>query len=73
MTVPRILSLAADGSLQIEPVPELECLRMNPKEYVNITLNADDEMDLEEVQGNCLELAVEIEPNGGNRGRRSGA
>ena len=62
MTVPRILSLATDGSLQIEPVPELECLRMNPKVRENITLNADDEMNLEEVQGNCLELAVEIDP-----------
>lgn len=29
MTLPRVLSLATDGSLQIEPVPELECLRMN--------------------------------------------
>ena len=28
----------------------------------NITLGADDELNLEEVQGNCLELAVEIEP-----------
>ena len=42
MTLPRILSLATDGSLQIEPVPELECLRMNPKAHKNITLNADD-------------------------------
>jgi beta-fructofuranosidase len=62
MTVPRILSLATDGSLQIEPVPELECLRMNPKVRENVTLNADDEINVEEVQGNCLELAVEIDP-----------
>lgn len=62
MTVPRILSLATDGSLQIEPVPELECLRMNPKVRENVTLKADDEINLEEVQGNCLELAVEIDP-----------
>ena len=61
MTLPRILSLATDGSLQIEPVPELECLRMNPKARENITLNAD-ELNLEDIQGNCLELAVEIEP-----------
>ena len=62
MTVPRILSLATDGSLQIEPVPELECLRMNPKTRENITLNADDEVSLEDIHGNCLELAVEIDP-----------
>ena len=41
MTLPRILSLAADGSLQIEPVPELNCLRMNSKVRKNITLNSD--------------------------------
>jgi len=62
MTLPRILSLATDGSLQIEPVPELDCLRMNPKACKNIALNADDEVNLEEIQGNCLELAVEIDP-----------
>ena len=62
MTLPRILSLASDGSLQIEPVPELECLRINPKERKNITLGTDGELNLEEIQGNCLELAVEIDP-----------
>ncbi|MXY27933.1 hypothetical protein F4Y59_07225, partial [Candidatus Poribacteria bacterium] len=62
MTLPRVLSLATDGSLQIEPVPELDCLRMNPKELKNITLNTDEALNLEEIQGNCLELAVEIDP-----------
>lgn len=62
MTVPRILSLASDGSLLIEPVPELECLRMNPKGRENITLNTGDELNLEAVHGNCLELAIEIDP-----------
>jgi sucrose-6-phosphate hydrolase SacC (GH32 family) len=63
MTVPRILSLATDGSLQIEPVPELECLRMNPKVHKNIALNADSDLNLEDIQGNCLELTVEIDPS----------
>ena len=62
MTLPRILSLATDGSLQIEPVPELECLRMTPTVRENITLNADT-LDLEEVQGSCLELDVNIDLN----------
>ena len=35
-----------------------------------ITLNTDDELNLEEVQGNCLELAVEIDPGDANRNRR---
>ena len=62
MTVPRILSLATDGTLQIEPVPELECLRMNPKARKNFLLKTDEKMSLDEIQGNCLELAVEIDP-----------
>ena len=41
----------------------MECLRINPKAHENIVLNADDEMDLGGVQGNCLELDVEIDPN----------
>ena len=62
MTLPRILSLTADGVLQMEPVPELEVLRMNPKTLENITLNVDETMRLEGVDGNCLEVIVEIEP-----------
>ena len=35
---------------------------MNPKAHKNITLDTDGEMDLGDIQGNCLELAVEIDP-----------
>ena len=67
MTVPRILSLAEDNSLVIEPAPELEVLRQNHRHHENIHLTADSEMALDDVRGDCLELAVEVdvaEPEG---------
>ncbi|MCZ6680183.1 MAG: glycoside hydrolase family 32 protein, partial [Candidatus Poribacteria bacterium] len=61
MTVPRVLSLASDGSLQIEPVPELEALRLNYRQRKNIDLTAESELTLDDVRGDCLELAVEMD------------
>ena len=60
MTVPRVLSLAPDGSLKIEPAPELKILRMNHRGHENIHLT-DSERMLADVRGDCLELAVEID------------
>ena len=62
MTIPRLLSLAEDGTLRIEPVPELEALRMNARHWADIQLTPDAEMHIEAVRGDCLELLVEIEP-----------
>ena len=62
MTLPRLLSLREDGSLCIEPVPELEKLRTKHHHQEAIQLKADMELDIEEVSGDCLELRVEIEP-----------
>ena len=61
MTVPRILSLAEDSSLVIEPAPELKVLRQNHRHREGIHLSADSELELDDVQGDCLELAVEVE------------
>lgn len=60
MTVPRVLSLDRDGRLLIEPVPELGALRMNHRRRENIHLSPDSELDLDEVKGDCLELALEV-------------
>lgn len=62
MTLPRLLSLGQDGTLQIEPVPELESLRLNPRSRENIPLAQDSEIDLKDVSGACMEIAVEMEP-----------
>ncbi|MCU0875106.1 MAG: hypothetical protein MUE50_22465 [Pirellulaceae bacterium] len=48
MTLPRILSLGADGTLRIEPVPELEVLRYHPRQHQNVQLGASSEKILED-------------------------
>ena len=66
MTVPRVLSLGKDGSLVIEPVPELEVLRLNHRRQESIHLTANSELELDDIQGDCLELAVEVDAVDGN-------
>jgi len=62
MSLPRILSLRQDGTLGIEPVPELEALRFNPRHRENLALPNNSDIDLPELRGDCLELVLEIEP-----------
>ena len=62
MSLPRLLSLTEHGSLRIEPVPELERLRINHRQREAIQLNADSERNIEEGHGDCLELQLEIDP-----------
>lgn len=64
MTLPRLLSLSGDGSLRIEPVPELERLRTKHHRQEGIQLKTDTELNIERVRGDCLELKVEIDPQG---------
>ena len=64
MTLPRLLSLNEDGSLRIEPVPELQSLRTKHHRQEAIQLKAGTERNIEGVSGACLELKVEIEPRG---------
>lgn len=59
-SLPRVLSLAEDRSLRIEPAPELEVLRTNPRRRENLPVSAD--LPLEDVRGDCLELSAVIEP-----------
>ena len=62
MTLPRVLSLAEDGSLRIEPVEELQSLRLNHRRCEDLKLAADTELVLDDVSGDCLEMAAEIQP-----------
>jgi sucrose-6-phosphate hydrolase SacC (GH32 family) len=62
MTLPRVLSLADDGTLRIEPAEELKRLRLNHRKRENIVLPADVELVLNDVRGDGLELAVEMHP-----------
>jgi len=63
MSMPRVLSLADDHTLRIEPIEEIERLRLNPRSRENIELKMDAELPLDDVAGDCLELALEIDPD----------
>ena len=64
MTMPRVLTLGEDGNLRIDPVPELEILRYNHRSRKGLNLSEGSELVLEEIRGDCLELAVEMRPGG---------
>jgi beta-fructofuranosidase len=62
LTLPRVLSLADDGSLRMEPAPELEMLRYDLREQNNIAVPADAEHAVKEIRGDSLEIALEMAP-----------
>jgi len=62
LSLPRVLSLAADGTVLIDPVEEIERLRINPVELANLELVPGAEVWLKEVQGTAYELGLEIDP-----------
>lgn len=59
MTMPRVLSLDANGQLLINPPEEFESLRRNPRRLESLTVTADQEIRLKEIAGDVMELAVE--------------
>lgn len=61
-SMPRVLSLAKDDMLRITPPDELQSLRRNRRTIVRTPLKANQEVSLPEVQGDSLELALEIDP-----------
>ena len=62
MTLPRVLSLRKDGTLSIEPVPEIEVLRYNQRSYEDIELGGGPPCVLADPGGDTIEIALEIEP-----------
>ncbi len=63
-SLPRELSLPADGVLRIKPLRELKKLRYDRKEEGNITVKSNSSHMLKEVFGGTLELSVTIKPTG---------
>src|SRR5262245_16373815 len=61
MSLPRVLSLTADGWIGFEPAPELASLRGAHRRWEAISL-VSSEYSLPEVQGNCLEIVAELAP-----------
>ena len=62
LCLPRVLSLSDDDTLLTEPAPEFEALRHNHRHFADIRVTADSPGGLEGVFGNCLEMALEIDP-----------
>ena len=63
LSLPVILSLAPEGNaIRYEPVAELQALRRDPQQRRDIAIEADTDLPLPEVRGDCLELELEIEP-----------
>ena len=64
MTLPRALSLGDDGALRIEPADELQRLRTGHRHLENLTVADAATVAVEDVAGDCLELAAELHPRG---------
>lgn len=62
VSLPRIMSLTGKGTLGIEPAPELEKLRYNLREKKNVDIPDDQEVTFDNMGGDVMELAVEIDP-----------
>ena len=62
-TLPRELTLGDDNILRIEPVPELQSLRLHPRQRGERVLQAGSEWNLGDIRGDCLELQIEIQPS----------
>lgn len=61
MSLPRVLSLGADGMLRMNPPQELERLRYNAQSRTKLTVAPDEDLILEGVGGNSLELCLEMD------------
>jgi len=62
MSLPRVLSLGDDGTILIEPVEELERLRLRERQELNIEVSADNDVCLDSIAGNTLEIELTIDP-----------
>ena len=67
MTLPRVLSLAPDHTLFIDPVEELEQLRTKPRLRSRIQVKSGVPVELEDVRGDSIELNLTIRPASARR------
>ena len=62
MTLPRLLTLDEGGRLLTEPAGDIESLRAERRSLKEMTLPANQEVVLEGIQGNAMELLIELDP-----------
>jgi beta-fructofuranosidase len=67
MTLPRVLSLAPDHTLFIDPVEELQQLRTHPREHRGLRVRAGAPVTLADVRGDSFELDLTIRPGAARR------
>ena len=60
MSLPRVLSLATDGRLRMNPPAEITALRYNGQTKSNLRIEADSELPLAGIRDNSLELSLEM-------------
>lgn len=58
-SIPRVLTLAKNGQLHMEPVPELAALHGKQHHFANLALNGDTAL---EVNGLALDITAEFQP-----------
>ena len=61
MSLPRVVTLSGDGRLRFDPAQEIESLRGCHWRFDKISLTADRPYHLPGVEGECLEIIVEID------------
>jgi len=61
MSLPRVLTLAEDGTLRMNPPAEIERLRLNERKLSKLEIGADTECAVHGLYGRCLELDVVME------------
>lgn len=61
MSLPKILTLQGDGTLGVEPVPELKALRRGKKPISNQRIEPTGPLLLKQFEGDCAEIEAEIE------------
>ena len=62
MTLPRRLTLASRDELAIEPAGDIESLRGAHQAVGGMTLTANQEIVLQNIEGNAMEIVAEIDP-----------
>jgi len=62
MTLPRLLTLDEDERLLLQPAGDIESLRYDHQQVNPMTLPANEEVLLDDISGDALELALEIDP-----------
>lgn len=60
MSLPRVLTLAPDGGLRMNPPEEIERLRYHPRHQSDLTIPADGELPLDALAGSSQEILLEV-------------